>query len=72
VLIDTAELAGVTLDEVEVALEHEAAPAGRDDPNLIAGLKAGLLKSLHGNRRLMLCADPSEAATPFLYFSHRK
>ena len=62
----------MTLDEVEVALENQTPLADRNDPNFIARLEAGLLEGLHGNRRLMLRADPSEAPPSFLYFLHRK
>jgi len=62
----------VTLDKIEVTLEHEAPSAGCNDANLVAGLESGLPESLHGNRRLMLRADPSEPSASFLYFLHRK
>ena len=62
----------MTLDEVEVPLEHEAPSAGRNDTNLVARLESGLLEGLDGKRRLMLRADPSETPTPFPYFLHDK
>jgi hypothetical protein len=36
-LVDAPEGAGVPLDEIEVSFEHEAPPAGRNHPNLVAG-----------------------------------
>lgn len=62
----------MAFDEVEVPLENQTPLAGGNDTNFIAGLEAGLSEGLHGNRRLMLRADPSEAPPPFLYFPHGK
>jgi len=62
----------MTFDEVEVALENQTSFAGGNDSDFIAGLEACLLEGLHGNRRLMLRADPSEAPAPLLYLPHRK
>jgi hypothetical protein len=71
-LIDVLELAGMALDEVEVALEDEAPSAGSNHANLVAGFETGVFESLHGKRCLMLRTDACEAPPPFLYFFHQK
>ncbi|HVW89179.1 MAG TPA: hypothetical protein VHC01_06900 [Gaiellaceae bacterium] len=62
----------MALDEVEVALEHEAASTGGPYANLVARLEPRLRQRLHGKRRLMLRADPREPSTPYPYFFHQK
>lgn len=54
------------LDEVEIPLEDEAASAGGNHADLVAGLEPGLLQSLNRQSRLMLRTDPSEPSPPFL------
>lgn len=65
-LVDVLELAGMGLDEVEIPLEDEAASAGGNHADLVAGLEPGLLQSLNRQSRLMLRTDPSEPSPPFL------
>ena len=46
------------------ARQDDAARAGGLDPQFVTGPKAGLTECLHGNRCLVLPAQPSLAAHP--------
>ena len=71
-LVDAAERAGVTLDDVHVSLEHEATSASRHHADLVTRLQPCLPESVDRNSGLMLRADSGELAASLLYFFNDK